>query len=289
MAKVAFLGLGTMGREMALNLLAAGHELTVWNRTPAKTAPLVEKGASAALSPAEAAEGAEIIISIVGDDAASKEIWMGKAGVMAGEPAPHAIAVESSTLSRGWMVKLGREAEKRGLRFLDCPVTGGPDGAEAKRLTLLVGADEAVLEDAWPVLQAYAARYIHFGPVGSGTAYKLIVNTIGAAHAAAAAEGMAIAEKAGLPVEKVVEALSSGAVASPMTTYMVKRMAEGDHDDVYFTARWRHKDAAYGLRMAVELGQEAATLSAAEEVFTKALAQGHADRNESAIIETVKG
>ncbi len=288
MTKVAFLGLGTMGREMALNLVMAGHDVTVWNRTPAKTADLVDAGAAAALSPAEAADGAEVIISIVGDDPASREVWLGKAGVLNGQPAPDAIAVESSTLSRGWMGSLGHEVETKGLRFLDCPVTGGPDGAREKRLTLLVGGEQKTLEAAWPVLQAYAERYIHFGEIGTGTAYKLIVNTIGAAQATAAAEGLAIADKVGLPMDKVVEALSSGAVASPLTADLVKRVAEDDHDDVYFTTRWRHKDASYGLRMAVEVGQATPTLDAAKEVFTKALTRGLADINESIVCKMVK-
>jgi 3-hydroxyisobutyrate dehydrogenase len=288
MAKVGFLGAGTMGREMVLNLLKAGHQVAVYNRTQDKLKSLVAAGAKAAKTPAEAAEGAEIIISIVGDDNASRNVWLGPEGALSGKPAHNSIIVESSTLSRDWILELNGIVAAKGLRFIDCPVTGGPDGAEAAKLTLLVGADGETLAAAQPILSAYSHRVFHFGPVGAGTSYKLIVNLMGAVQAVAVAEGMLVAEKAGLDLAQVAEALSCGACASPMVKYISKRMAENDHQDVYFSARWRHKDAAYGMKLAHEMGQKAAVSEAATAAFQSVIDRGQGDLNSSIVIEALR-
>ncbi len=289
MAKVGFVGAGVMGREMAGRLLAAGHAVAVYNRTPERLAPLVEIGAVAAASPAAAASGADIVISMVGDDAASRAVWTGPEGILSAAVPGAPVAVESSTLSRGWVLELAARARRAGWRFLDCPVTGGPDGAREGRLTLLVGGEEALLDAAWPVLSAYAGRALHFGPVGAGTAYKVMVNLMGAAQATALAEGLALAERAGLDLATVAEALGSGAVASPHVRYLLERMVGGRHDDVYFAARWRAKDAAYGLRLAAEVGQEMPTSKAAAALFAETVERGLGDRNSSIVFEIVRG
>lgn len=288
MARIAFLGTGVMGLEMAGNLLKAGHQLTVYNRTKAKTKPLVKAGAAHAETPAKAVNEAEFIISITGDDDASRSVWLGKDGVIDGAFNPKAIAIESATLSRQWVLELDQKLRDAGLRFIDCPVTGGPDGAQKKELTLLVGADSKTIAEAWPVLSAYAKRYILFGPVGSGTAYKILVNLMGAVQGAALAEGMAAAERAGLNLSTMVEALSSGAVASPHVKYLAERMAKGDHDRLYFSARWRHKDAAYGLKLAAELGIDMPCSAQAEKLYQKAIDQGLGDKNSSVIFELLR-
>lgn len=288
MAKIAFLGLGVMGREMALRLVKAGHTVAVYNRTADRTRPLVAAGARAAPTPAEAAAGAEIVISMVADDAASRAVWFGPDGALAGLSTPGALAVESATLSRAWVLDLDAAARRRGFDFLDCPVTGGPDGARDGRLTLLVGGASATLGRAWPVLKAYAGRALRFGPVGAGTAYKTMVNLMGAVQAVALAEGLLTAERAGLDLKTVAEALKSGAVASPLVKYLVERMTTGNHDDVYFAARWRLKDASYGLALATEAGQATPISALATELFRLAVARGWGDKNSSVVIETLR-
>jgi len=289
MTRVAFLGLGAMGHPMAVRLIDAGHNVCVYNRTPERAIALADKGARVAASPAEAADGAEIVIAIVADDGASRDIWTGTEGVLAGSPAPNAILIESSTLSQAWVLELSGLVAEAGYDFLDGPVTGGPDGAEAGKLTLLLGGDEAVIDRAWPKLRAYASRRIRFGEIGTGTAYKVMVNLMGAVQGAALAEGLVIAEKAGLDLSVVAEALSSGAVASPHVKYLARRMAEGDHADVYFSLGLRWKDADYGLRLAEDVGASTDISKAARALYEESLGDFTGDENESVIIETVRG
>ncbi|MCC7017251.1 MAG: NAD(P)-dependent oxidoreductase [Rhodospirillales bacterium] len=288
MARVAFFGIGVMGEAMATRLLAAGHGLAVYNRTAAKATPLVKAGARPCRTPAEAAEGADLLVSMVADDDASRAVWLGPDGALAGALSPGATAVESATVSWAWMKELSEHARAAGLAFLDCPVTGGPDGARDGKLTLLAGGEKAVLDAAWPTLRAYAARAFHFGPAGAGTAYKLVVNTIGAAQAVALAEGLLVAEKAGLSPALVAEAMSGGAVASPLVRYLLPRMTEKNHDDVYFAARWRLKDAACGLALAKDLNQRTSVLAAAEAAFRATVDDGLGDKNSSVVIEALR-
>ncbi|HEX5689775.1 MAG TPA: NAD(P)-binding domain-containing protein, partial [Roseiflexaceae bacterium] len=160
MLKVALLGLGTMGAGMADNLLKAGFPLAVYNRTRAKAAPLAAKGARVADTPREAANGADIVIGMVGDDVASRAIWLGEDGALAGAP-EGAVMVECSTLSLEWVRQLAAQVAARGMAFLDSPVAGSKDAAEAGQLKLMVGGESAALERARPALEAFSQRIFH--------------------------------------------------------------------------------------------------------------------------------
>lgn len=273
---------------MVRRLLARGHEVTVYNRTAHKTAPLAEAGAAVAASAAEAVAGASFVLSMVGDDAASREVWLGARGALAGSPAADLIAIEHSTLSHGWTLELSGALSAAGVPFIDGPVTGGPLGAAAGELTVLAGAEGATLERARTLLQGYARELVHFGPPGAGTAYKLIVNLIATAQITALAEGYAVAERAGLDPALVAATLCKGTVASPVVRYLTERIAQGDHDHVYFATRWRCKDADYGLRLAAGLGQPVPTCAAAGELFETAMRAGVGEKNSSVIIEVLR-
>jgi 3-hydroxyisobutyrate dehydrogenase len=288
MNKIAFLGTGIMGAGMVHNLLQAQFEVTVWNRTSTKVQPLLDAGAMPATTPAQAVTGAEVIISIVGDDSSSREVWLGANGVLAGKPQPNAIAIESTTISLAWVGELHLALAEGGLRFIDCPVTGGRGGAEDGSLTLLVGAEDDALGEARPALEAYSQKIIHFGPPGAGTAYKLIANLMGAVHAVALAEGILLAEKAGLDMERVVEGLTSGAVASPLVNAFAEQMVKSDHDYVHFSARWMHKDADYGVKMASELGQTIPMSAVAAQIYQMALSEGLGEKNVSVVVEALR-
>ena len=289
MARVAFLGLGRMGVGMAGRLLDAGYDLVVHNRTKGRAVTLLDRGAHWAGSPADAVSDVEAVIVMVSDDDASRHLWTGPDGVLAGAPATGALAIECSTLSHDWVLELAAAVTGRGLRYLDCPVTGLPDAAAAGSLTLLVGAGADDLAAAAPVLAPLSTELLHFGPVGAGTAYKLIVNLMGAVQIAAAAEGMAMAERAGLDLGQVARAVATGQAASPQVVRNTRRMADDDHDDVVFSGRLRRKDAAYAVALADALGVGAPFGRTALEGLDRLLTAGLGDSNESSIIEVARG
>lgn len=289
MARVAMIGLGRMGSGMAGRLLAAGHEVVLANRTPERAAGLVAAGAVLAATPAEAAIGAEAAIVMVSDDEASRSVWDGPEGALAGL-APGSLAIECSTLSADRVRELAAAARGAGLRYVDAPVTGLPDAAASGQLTLLVGADPADLDAALPLLEPLAEQIVHFGPVGAGTAYKLIVNLIGAVQIAGVAEGLVLAERAGLDLSQVVAALALGQAASPQVVRNSRRMAASDHgENVVFSGRLRRKDAAYAMALAAQLGVGAPLGKVALDGLDDLLASGLGDVNESAIIEVARG
>jgi 3-hydroxyisobutyrate dehydrogenase len=289
MSRVAFIGLGRMGRGMAGRLLAAGHDVVVHNRTRDKAAELLTAGARWADSPAEAVAGVEAVLVMVSDDEASRGVWLGADGVLAGEPAPDALAVECSTLSHDWVLELAAAATARHLRYLDAPVTGLPDAAAAGQLTLLVGGEPADVAAAEPLLRELSVDRVHFGPVGAGTAYKLVINLMGAVQIAAAAEGMAMAERAGLDLGLVAATIAGGQAASPQVVRNTRRMVAGDHgSDVVFSGHLRRKDAAYGVRLAETLGIGAPFGRMALDGLDALVAAGLGDQNESSIIEVAR-
>jgi 3-hydroxyisobutyrate dehydrogenase len=286
MATVAFIGLGNMGAAMAGRILGAGHALRVYNRTAARTQPLTQRGALAFATPADACAGVDAVISMVADDPASRVVWTGTDGVLSARLAPGALAIECSTLSHGWVGELAAQARYRGLRYIDAPVTGLPDSAAAGELSLLVGADDSDLADASGLFAAFSQRIFHFGPVGAGTVYKLMINLLGAVQIASLAEGMALAERAGLDLRLVADAIAAGQAASPQVVRNCRRMVDGRHDrDVVFTPQLRLKDVDYALRLAhsLRIGSPFGTLAA--RAFRQLCDLGHAHHNESAILE----
>ncbi len=286
MASIAFIGLGKMGVGMASRVLDAGHHVSVYNRTAAKAESIVGRGARLATSPKEACLNADAVFCMVSDDAASREMWLGTDGILASEPAPGALAIECSTLSHGWVMELAAQAASRGLRYIDSPVTGLPPDAAAGALTLLVGADEKDLERARGLLGAVSSRILHFGAVGSGTAYKLIINMIGAVQIASAAEGMALAQRAGLNLDAIADAIATGQAASPQVIRNVRRMADADHDrNIVFTAALRLKDVEYALRLARGLRLNVPFGELAESGLVELCESGRSQVNESGIFE----
>ena len=288
MAKIGFLGAGNMAQGMVRRLIGAGHAISVYNRSPAKLRPLVDAGAKPAATPRQAAEGADAVFAMVADDPASRAVWLGGDGALSAKTSPGAFAVECSTLSRDWVMELAGAAKAKGLRFIDCPVTGLPDVAAQGKLVLLVGADKADLEAAKPLLQPLNSEIIHFGPVGAGTAYKLIVNTMGAVQIAAVAEALLVAEAAGLDLKTVDHALATGAGASRQVIRVSGLMSKGVHEPATFSGKLRLKDASYGLAMAKKLGVNVSVGAAAVAAFQKSVDVGLGDANESRVIDALR-
>jgi len=289
MSRIAFLGLGRMGLGMAGRLLRAGHDVAVFNRTASRAEPLVRAGARLAASPREACEGAEAVIAMTADDVSSRAMWLGEHGALAASVAPQAFAVECSTLSHAWVATLARAARGRRMRYIDAPVTGLPQAAAAGELTLLVGAEPHELEAARPLLDALANRVFHFGPAGAGTIYKLVVNLIGSVQIASAAEGLALAERAGLDLDKVVDAVAVSQAASPQVVRNTRRMIERGFDrDVVFTAALRLKDVDYALALADSLGVGTPFGDAARGAFRRLVDVGGGESHEARVIDVAR-
>ena len=284
MPRVAFIGLGRMGRGMAGRYLDAGFTVALWNRSKAKADDLIARGAHWAASPEDAAIDADAVVSMVADDEASRRVWLGKDGAAAAMKAG-TLAIECSTVSYAHALDLSRELRERGLVYLDCPVTGLPDAAASGKLTLLVGAESDDLERARPFLASIGSTIRHFGGVGSGTVYKLINNLMGAIQIAGIAEGLAIAEQAGLDMKLVLEAIETGVAASPQVLRHSKRMAARDFTGATFTAALRHKDAAYAVALAEQLFADAPVMGrAAVAAYARAKATAP-DEDEGKMIE----
>jgi 3-hydroxyisobutyrate dehydrogenase len=287
--RVAFIGLGNMGLGMAQCLLKAGHDLRVYNRTSSKAAGLERAGARSCRTPREACTDVEAVFAMTADDTSSRATWLGPDGVLAAQLGPRALAIECSTLSSRWVTELAAKARAQNLRYIDAPVTGLADSAAAGTLTLLIGADAADLESARPLLNALSDRILHFGAVGAGTAYKLIVNLMGAIQIASLAEGMALAEKSGLDLNTVADAIATGQAASPQVVRNARRIVADDHDrNVVFTPVLRLKDVSYALELARELGMRAPFGQVAAEQFQQLIELGHSGINESKIIEVAR-
>ncbi|ERF85200.1 NAD(P)-dependent oxidoreductase [Bradyrhizobium viridifuturi] len=285
MPRVAFIGLGRMGHGMAGRYLEAGFTVAVWNRSKAKAEDLIARGAQWATSPEDAAIDADAVVTMVADDAASRDVWLTRDGAAATMKAG-TLAIECSTVSYQHTLDMARELQSRGLIYIDCPVTGLPEAAAAGKLTLLVGADNADLDKARPFLTPIGSTIRHFGAVGTGTVFKLINNLIGAVQIASLAEGVAIAEQAGLNMQLVAEALGTGAIASPQVIRHSKRMIDRNFSGASFTAALRHKDAEYAVRLAETLLPGVPVSRAALTAYDKARAHAP-DGDEGQMIEIV--
>jgi len=284
--KVAVLGLGIMGSGMARQLLAAGFEVAVWNRSADKARPLADEGARIAASPADAGNGAAVVIAMLADDAVSRAVWTGEDGALA---AMHegAIALDSSTLTGGWVTELAALAEARGVRFLEAPVTGSRDQAAQGALRFLVGGAADVLEAARPVLDAMGSATVNLGPVGSGATVKLANNFLCGVQAASLAEALALFEKRGLNVEQAVSVLTEGAPASPLLKAVSRRMLDRAYDPHFFVPLMA-KDLSYAGQALAEAGIPSAIAEAARKRFLDAAAAGHGEQDIASIIEPLR-
>ncbi len=286
MTQVAFIGLGRMGHGMAGRYLDAGFTVAVWNRSKAKAEGLIARGARWAASPADAAHEADAVVTMVADDEASRAVWLGESGAAATMEAG-SLAIECSTVSHQHALDMAREVRGRGLIYIDCPVTGLPQAAAAGKLTLLVGAEPADLDRAKPYLAPIGDVIRHFGAVGTGTVYKLINNLMGAVQIASLAEGIAMAEQAGLDMNLVAEAMATGAVASPQVIRHSKRMVARDFSGASFTSALRYKDAVYAVKLAESLLANAPLVGhAAVEAYARTKAE-MPDDDEGRMIEIV--
>jgi 3-hydroxyisobutyrate dehydrogenase len=283
---IAFLGLGIMGSGMARRLLAKGFPVAVFNRNPDKAKPFAAEGANVAAAPDEAARQADVIISMVSDDQASRSLWLGERGALS-VAKPGALCIECSTLSVAWVRELCAAAAARGCEFLDAPVTGSKPQAASGELSFLVGGAAASLEKARPVLAAMSKAIIHLGPAGSGALMKLINNFLCGVQVASLAEAVAMIERSGLDRTKALEMLTNGAAGSPLVKLISGRMTSPD-EAPNFLLSLLAKDLGYAIGEGKKVSLDLVTASAALDHFKKGMAAGHGENDISAVIKPLR-
>lgn len=287
MKKVAFLGLGTMGSGMAARLLKAGFPLTVWNRGGERSERLRQQGAAVAASPRDAAANADVVIGMVADDRASRSVWTGDAGALAGLK-PGAVAIECSTLSPSWVLELADLVDARDAAFLDAPVTGSKPQAASGEILFLVGGDADVLDDVREVLRPMSRDAVHMGPVASGARMKLVNNFMSAVQTVSLAEALAFSEACGLDRVAAMGVISNGAPGSPLVKTVGARMMAGDYA-VNFLLSLMRKDVGYAFDEAQRHGVNLSMAAATRELFDAAIKAGLGDKDFAAVAESVAG
>jgi 3-hydroxyisobutyrate dehydrogenase-like beta-hydroxyacid dehydrogenase len=284
--KIGFVGLGRMGSLMALNLVRAGYPVTVYNRTPEKTKPLAEAGATVAGSLAEAAKNAEIVITMVSDSAALQEVVLGPGGLL-DSLQPNAVLIDMSTVDPKVSRELAEAVRARGAHMLDAPVSGSTMMAEQGSLSIMVGGEESIHEQVREVLLKMGSRTTHVGPNGAAASLKLAVNIIIGVTMEVLAESVVLAERAGVPPEIAVEVLSNSAVASPFLKYKAPQLLQ-PLGPAAFTASMMQKDFTMALQMAREVGVPLPTAATANEVLTMARGLGLGDYDMAAVTNVIR-
>ncbi len=246
---VGFIGLGIMGSGMAANLVAEGHDVVVWNRTPARMEPLVGAGATAATSPADVAARCDVVLVCVSDTPDVEEVVAGLLDAVG----PGALVVDHSTVSPSATRRLAELVAERGGSWLDAPVSGGSEGAAKGTLSIMVGGEAADLERVMPYLEAYGTTITHVGPVGSGQLAKIVNQILVVVNQLAASEALLFAEQAGLDLATTIDAVKDGAAGSWMLANRGPQMIERDWRPG-FSIDLQQKDVRLALEAADELG-----------------------------------
>ncbi|MFQ5985472.1 MAG: NAD(P)-dependent oxidoreductase [Alphaproteobacteria bacterium] len=281
--RVAFLGLGVMGAPMAGHLAAAGHEVTVYNRTRAKArAWAARHRGRAADSPARAAEGAEVVFACVGDDDDLRDVVLGPEGAFAGMK-KGAIFVDHTTASAEVARELAAVAQRQGLGFLDAPVSGGQSGAENGTLTVMVGGEASAFERARPVIACYAGAVSLMGPVGAGQLTKMVNQICVAGLLEGLAEGLNFAVRTGLDPKRVVEVISKGAAQSWQMDNRAATMVAGEFD-FGFAVEWMRKDLAICLKEARRTGARLPVTALVDQFYAQLQALGGGRWDTSSLI-----
>lgn len=273
MAHTAFIGLGTMGYPMAGHLLRQGHAVTVFNRTADKARQWqAEYGGQLADTPQAAAQGVGIAFTCVGNDDDLREVVLGKTGLIHGLE-KGAVLVDHSTVSASVSRELAAALAEKGIHFMDAPVSGGQQGAQNGQLTIMCGADPAVFEQVKPVLASYARAVTLMGPVGNGQLTKMVNQICVAGLVEALAEGMHFAEKAGLDVQTVIDAISQGAASSWQMVNRHKTMIAG-HYEHGFAVDWMRKDLGLCMAEANRLGASLPVTAQVDAFYAEVQAMG---------------
>ncbi len=288
MAQVAFLGLGVMGFPMAGHLKArGGHEVAVYNRTLAKAESWAGRhGGRVGTTPAAAAEGADFVLACVGNDDDLRQVCLGADGAFAGMRRG-TVFIDHTTVSAAVTRQLAAEAERRGIGYVDAPVSGGQAGAENGQLSIMCGGDEAVYARAEPVMAAYAKVCRRLGDSGAGQLAKMVNQICIAGLVQGLAEGLRFAEKAGLDGRAVVEVISQGAAGSWQMQNRHATMLDGKFDHG-FAVDWMRKDLGICLRTADEIGAPLPVTALIDQFYKDVQATGGGRWDTSSLIARLR-
>jgi len=286
-AKVGLIGLGLMGQPIGMNLLKAGHTLTVWNRTSSRADSLVALGAKLATSPKEVAAASDVLLTIVSDPPALESILWGADGKESGALAglkPGSTYIDSSTVSPALARKIAAACAERSVRFLDAPVTGGDWGAKKGELIFMVGGDAGTLKSVEPILGVLGKRWFHLGPNGAGQTIKLAMNMILALQVDALAEALALVTRAGLKGEDLVEVMQSSMARSGVLDVKAPNLLKGEYKPS-FPLRLMHKDLGLALELANQIGVALPATAAARETYNYVKGAAKEDLDYSAVMK----
>lgn len=287
MAKVAFLGLGVMGYPMAGHLVKAGHDVTVYNRTPAKAeAWVAEHGGMSAPTPAAAAAGQEYVMACVGNDDDLRSVCLGADGAL-GAMEKGAIFVDHTTVSALVTTELYAVAAQAGVGFVDAPVSGGQAGAEAGQLGIMCGGDRPTYDAAKPIMAAYYKACDLMGPSGAGQSTKMVNQICIAGLMQGLSEGLLLAEKSGLDIEQVVGVISQGAAGSWQMTNRHKSMAQ-DSYDFGFAVDWMRKDLSICLEAGEQQGAPLPVTALVDQFYKDVQNMGGGRWDTSALIKRLR-
>ncbi|WP_178081255.1 MULTISPECIES: NAD(P)-dependent oxidoreductase [unclassified Pseudomonas] len=286
---LGFAGIGLMGLPMCRRLLAAGYSLTVWNRNPAKCAPLVEAGARQVATPAELCEQADLVMLCLADTAVVREVVFGPAGVAEGAK-PGQLLVDFSSLEPTATREMAAElVGKTGMAWLDSPVSGGVVGAEAGSLAIMVGGDAADLDRVRPVLLELGQRVTHMGGVGAGQVTKACNQMIVACNALVIAEVVALAEQAGVDASLIAEALAGGFADSKPLQILAPQMAESRFEPVKWHVRTLLKDLDTAVKFSRETGSATPISGLAAQLMRLHGAQGFLQKDPATLVQMYRG
>ncbi|MEM2925858.1 MAG: 2-hydroxy-3-oxopropionate reductase [Candidatus Bathyarchaeia archaeon] len=280
--RVGFIGLGVMGMPMATNILKAGYPLTVWNRTREKMRGLVSMGALPGESPKDVAEKSDVVITMVADSPDVEQVILGPQGVIEGAH-PGLIVVDMSTISPSVTRRIAKELEKKGIRMLDAPVSGGDVGAKQGTLSIMVGGPEDAFKECLPIFEVLGKRITYMGPSGSGQITKLCNQVICALNIQAVCEGLMLAAKAGLDLEKMLNVVTGGAASSWMLSNLAPKMIKRDFEPG-FKISHQLKDLRHALSLAEDLKIPLPGTALVSQLFRIVEALGMGDRGTSAAI-----
>jgi 3-hydroxyisobutyrate dehydrogenase len=280
--RIGWIGTGVMGRSMCGHLIAAGYPATVFNRSADKAAPLVEKGARLAASPFEVAQESDVVFTIVGFPRDVREVTLGARGTLAAAR-PGTVLVDMTTSEPALAIEIAREAQAKGIRSIDAPVSGGDIGAREARLSIMIGGDKEVVDALRPLFETMGKTIVYQGPAGAGQHTKMVNQVLIASNMIGVCEALLYGFKAGLDLDVVLQSVSSGAAGSWSLSNLGPRIIAGNFEPGFFVEHFL-KDMGIALAESRRMQLSLPGLALAEQLYRAVEAQGYGRKGTHALM-----